>query len=236
MKILANRKIKFLFFIVLLGSPLAALVSTICVCLNGRNAVLWVLLSSASAGIAVLAALYLFFREQNKLMENAIAQIRDYTAGKRNARIACDEEGELYRLFHEVNSLVARLNAHAENEEHSRILMKNTLSDISHQFKTPLAALNIYNGLIQEEAQDEPTIKEFASLSEKELERIGTLVQNLLKIARLDAGTIILEKSPENVSEMMADIGRHFAHRARQERTALTLSGDDGTVLLCDQT
>lgn len=236
MKILANRKIKFLFFIVLLGSPLAALVSTICVCLNGRNAVLWVLLSSASAGIAVLAALYLFFREQNKLMENAIAQIRDYTAGKRNARIACDEEGELYRLFHEVNSLVARLNAHAENEEHSRILMKNTLSDISHQLKTPLAALNIYNGLIQEEAQDEPTIKEFASLSEKELERIGTLVQNLLKIARLDAGTIILEKSPENVSEMMADIGRHFAHRARQERKALTLSGDDGTVLLCDQT
>lgn len=236
MKILANRKIKFLFFIVLLGSTLAALVSTICVCLNGRNAVLWVLLSSASAGIAVLAALYLFFREQNKLMENAIAQIRDYTAGKRNARIACDEEGELYRLFHEVNSLVARLNAHAENEEHSRILMKNTLSDISHQLKTPLAALNIYNGLIQEEAQDEPAIKEFASLSEKELERIGTLVQNLLKIARLDAGTIILEKSPENVSEMMADIGRHFAHRARQERTALTLSGDDGTVLLCDQT
>ena len=148
MKILANRKIKFLFFIVLLGSPLAALVSTICVCLNGRNAVLWVLLSSASAGIAVLAALYLFFREQNKLMENAIAQIRDYTAGKRNARIACDEEGELYRLFHEVNSLVARLNAHAENEEHSRILMKNTLSHISHQLKTPLPALNIYNGLI----------------------------------------------------------------------------------------
>ena len=176
------------------------------------------LLSSASAGIAVLAALYLFFREQNKLMENAIAQIRDYTAGKRNARIECDEEGELYRLFHEVNSLVARLNAHAENEEHSRILMKNTLSDISHQLKTPLAALNIYNGLIQEEAQDEPTIKEFASLSEKELERIGTLVQNLLKIARLDAGTIILEKSPENVSEMMADIGRHFALWARQER------------------
>ena len=72
--------------------------------------------------------------------------------------------------------------------------------------------------------------------TEKELERIGTLVQNLLKIARLDAGTIILEKSPENVSEMMADIGRHFAHRARQERKALTLSGDDGTVLLCDQT
>lgn len=236
MKILANQKIKFLFFIVLLASALSALVSAVFVCLDGRNAVLWVLLSSSSAGIAALAALYLYFREQNKLMENAIAQIRDYTAGNRDARIECDEEGELYRLFHEVNSLVARLNAHAENEEHSRILMKNTLSDISHQLKTPLAALNIYNGLIQEEAQDDPAIKEFVSLSEKELERIGTLVQNLLKIARLDAGTIILEKSPENVSEMMAGIGRHFAHRARQERKTFTLSGDEGAVLLCDQT
>ena len=36
--------------------------------------------------------------------------------GDRDARIECDDEGELYRLFQEVNSLVSILNAHAENE------------------------------------------------------------------------------------------------------------------------
>ena len=65
-----------------------------------------------------------------------------------------------------------------------------------------VAALNIYNGIIQGEAKELPTIQEFSQLSEQELDRIETLVQSLLKITKLDAGTIILEKSLENVSEL----------------------------------
>ena len=75
-----------------------------------------------------------------------------------------------------------------------------------HQLKTPLAALNIYNGIIQGEAKELPTIEEFSQLSEQELDRIETLVQSLLKITKLDAGTIILEKSLENVSELAKNI------------------------------
>ena len=64
--------------------------------------------------------------------------------------IECDDEGDLYRLFHEVNSLVTILNAHAENEGCAKAFMKDNISDISHQLKTLLAALNIYNGLMQQ--------------------------------------------------------------------------------------
>ena len=39
--------------------------------------------------------------------------------------------------------------------------LRNTISDISHQLKTPLVALNIYNGILQGEAENLPTIKEF---------------------------------------------------------------------------
>ena len=95
--------------------------------------------------------------------------------------------------------------------------MKNTISDISHQLKTPLAALNIYNGLLQDEDVELSTVKEFANLSEQELDRMETLVQNLLKITRLDAGTVVLEKAMENVADMMRDMELHFAYRVRQE-------------------
>ena len=130
-------------------------------------------------------------------------------------RDRCDDEGELYRLFHAVNSLAAVLNAHADNRLREKEFLKNTISDISHQLKTPLAALNIYNGLLQDEDVDPSLVKEFADLSEQELDRIETLVQNLLKITKLDAGSIMIEKETENVADMMGDIELHFAYRAR---------------------
>ena len=126
------------------------------------------------------------------------------------------------------------MNAHAENEGKAKQFLKNTISDISHQLKTPLAALNIYNGLLQGEAEELPTIKEFATLSEQELDRIERLVQNLLKIIKLDAGSIVIEKAPENVADMMNDIELHFAYRAKQEQKEIVLSGAENISLLCD--
>lgn len=66
------------------------------------------------------------------------------------------------------------------------------ISGISHQLKTSLAALNIYNGILQGETEDLPELQEFVSLSEKELERMETLVQNLLKITKLGKGTLFV--------------------------------------------
>ncbi len=182
-----------------------------------------------------MAACYSYFKKQNQVMEQAVSHIHAYLDGDRNARIACDEEGELYRLFHSVNSLAAVLNAHADNELREKEFLKNTISDISHQLKTPLAALNIYNGLLQDGDMELCAVKEFADLSEQELDRIETLVQNLLKITRLDAGAIVLEKTTENVADMMRDMEMHFAYRARQEKKEIILSGPDHVSLFCDR-
>ncbi len=86
-----------------------------------------------------------------------------------------------------------------------------------------------------EKAQELPEIMEFAELSEQELDRIETLVQNLLKIARLDAGTVVLEKYEEHVADMMAHIERRFAYRAQKEGKRLELYGEDGIRLFCDR-
>ncbi|MFR0978056.1 MAG: sensor histidine kinase [Holdemania filiformis] len=236
MKILVDSKIKHLFYTVALIFFSFLLLSFFLFTLDITQTAGISLILFLMTGIAVVGVMFLYFNDQYKTMENAISQIKDYTAGNPAARIECDKEGELNRLFHEVNALVAILNAHAENEERAKRFMKDTLSDISHQLKTPLAALNIYNGIIQQEAGDAESIQEFAALSEQELERIETLVQNLLKITKLDAGTIVLEKTVENVSELMAQIERRFAFQACQEGKTLTFSGDESLTLLCDRT
>ena len=235
MKILINKKIKSLFCRILMCILVFAVIAIVLMNIAAQNSAIYIFLCSLCMAVVILIFCYGYFKEQHMIIENAAAQITDYIGGDQDARIQCDDEGELYRLFHEVNSLVSILNAHAENELRAKEFLKNTIADISHQLKTPLAALNIYNGILQGEAENSPTVQEFIDLSEQELERIETLVQNLLKIAKLDAGTIVIEKAEENITEMMDSVERNFAFRATQEEKKMILSGDDDISLLCDR-
>lgn len=236
MKLFVNPKIKSLFVNILSCIFVVILISALLVGFEVKNAALCIMIFCLCMGIAILILCYRYFNEQHKIMENAISQITAYISGSKDITIECNDEGELYRLFHEVNSLVAILNAHVENEKNIKKFLRNTISDISHQLKTPLAALNIYIGLIQDEAKGLPTIQEFSQLSEQELDRIETLVQNLLKITKLDAGTIVLEKSLENIYELAENVKKHFLFRAEQEGKEISLSGNEEITFLCDRT
>ena len=235
MKIFANKEIKKLFLAVSVIWVAFLLLTQGFLWLCYQRFSLFLLLVFVLAGGAILAVGCSYFKKQNQVMEQAVSQLQAYLDGDHNARIECDDEGELYRLFHTVNSLAAVLNAHADNELREKEFLKNTISDISHQLKTPLAALNIYNGLLQDGDMELSAVKEFADLSEQELDRIEILVQNLLKITKLDAGAIVLEKTTENVADMMRDIELHFAYRARQEKKEIILSGSDHLSLFCDR-
>ena len=235
MKIFVNKDIKHFFLAIMVVLVNFLVLTEVLIWVLYEKFSFWVLLLSLLTTFAILMVCFLYFLRQNKMLEDAVSQINSYLAGNVNARIECDDEGELYRLFHSINSLAAVLNAHAANEAREKEFLKNTISDISHQLKTPLAALNIYNGLLQDEDIEVSSVKEFAGLSEQELDRIETLVQSLLKITRLDAGAIVLEKNTENVADMMRDIELHFAYRARQEKKEIILSGSDHLSLFCDR-
>ena len=235
MKIFANKEIKKLFLAVSVIWVASLLLTQGFLWLCYQRFSLFLLLVFVLSGGAILAVGCSYFKKQNQVMEQAVSQLQAYLDGDHNARIECDDEGELYRLFHTVNSLAAVLNAHADNELREKEFLKNTISDISHQLKTPLAALNIYNGLLQDGDMELSAVKEFADLSEQELDRIEILVQNLLKITKLDAGAIVLEKTTENVADMLRDVELHFAYRAKQEHKELVLSGPEEVLLFCDR-
>lgn len=230
MRIFTDERVKKLFVIIFCIMAFFIIVSQLMVDFS-----LPLLMVSLLAMIGIAIACGWYFYRQNRMIEDAVNHINAYLDGDTDARIDCDWEGDLYKLFHAVNTLAAVLNAHAENELRSKEFLKNTISDISHQLKTPLAALNIYNGLLQGEAEENSTLKEFTALSEQELDRIEMLVQNLLKITRLDAGTILFKKSPETVSGIVHDVAMHFAYRAEHEQKEIILSGADDIMLVCDR-
>lgn len=235
MKIMTDKITKALFIAILSLISVFVVISVVLIGFEFTNADIYIFICSLCMGLLILMACYIYLKVQNKIIADASAKITQYISGNQNVRIECDEEGELNKLFHKINSLASTLNAHAENELKSKEFLKDTISDISHQLKTPLTALNIYNGILQDESENFPAIQEFAQLSEQELDRIETLVQNLLKITKLDAGTIVIDKKMENISEIMESVKRHFSFRAEKEGKEISLSGDRDIDLLCDR-
>lgn len=235
MNIFTNKDIRNFFILIscILGGFIV--LSQFITGLFGSTTNLVVLILALLISVCILGVCFLYFRKQHRIIEDAITQINLYLSGETDARIDCDQEGSLYKLFHAVNTLATALDAHAAKEQKVKEFLKDTISDISHQLKTPLAALTIYNGLLQDETDDIAAMREYAVKSEKEIDRIAILVQNLLKITKLDAGSIIIEKSPENIADMINDVYQHFEFRAKGEQKTILLSGPDNTLLFCDR-
>lgn len=235
MSVFTNKVIKRLFILLACAFGVFIVLSQLYFWLSYGMPNMILLLLSLFLAASVFISCYLYFHRQQQMIEKAISQINLFISGDRDARIESGSEGSLYKLFHEVNTLATTLNAHAVREQNTKDFLKNTISDISHQLKTPLAALAIYTSLLQDECEDKTSVCEFALKSEKEIERIEMLVQNLLKITRLDAGSIIMDKHIENISDMMNDLTSHFETRAAQEHKEIVLSGSTDAMLLCDR-
>ena len=98
--------------------------------------------------------------------------------------------GAVYVLFDRINNMASSLKSKQESEQSTKEFLKNIISDISHQLKTPLAALSTYTEIILDEPENTEAVRTFAEKSEAAEERMKTLISFILKIAKLDAGGI----------------------------------------------
>ena len=141
MKVFANREIRILFRTVLAVWAVALALTQGIVWHTTHIFSFGLLLVFLLLGGCLWGVLFRYFQRQSALLEQAVQQIQSCLDGNPDARLDCDREGELYRLFHSVKALVAVLSAHADNEQLEKRFLKNTIADISHQLKTPLLAL-----------------------------------------------------------------------------------------------
>lgn len=140
----------------------------------------------------------------------------------------------MVRLFHNVNEMAAILSAHAENQKQTKEFLQSIISDVSHQIKTPLAALKMYHEIIISHKEDSETVQSFSEKSQREIKRMEDVIYTLLKLARLDAGIIQMEKNEENLSVLMQDVMERFETWAEQDHKQIVLSGGSDVTLVCD--
>lgn len=184
--------------------------------------------------LAVFLTVWIYIRRQNKAIAKADTVITWFLSGDTGQRIDSEETGDWYSLFHRINELASILSAQAEHEKQTREFLQGMISDVSHQLKTPLAALKMYDEIMAQEGTDRKAIHAFSQKSLREIRRVEDVVYMLLKIARLDAGTVRMEKAEENMEMLLKDVTERFEMLAAQEAKEIVLSGSSDVSLYCD--
>nr|WP_243417557.1 HAMP domain-containing sensor histidine kinase [Mediterraneibacter glycyrrhizinilyticus] len=171
---------------------------------------------------------------QHRAINVAENTINNFLEGDTLSRIECSQDGDWYSLFHSINEMASILSAHAENQKQTKEFLQDIISDVSHQIKTPLSALKMYHEIIESHKDDATTVSSFTEKSQREIKRMEDVIYTLLKLARLDAGIIQMEKVPENLTVLMQDVLERFETWAEREHKTITLSGKEDVVISCD--
>lgn len=184
--------------------------------------------------IAIIFAVILFLNRREKLYYDAEKIIANYNEGDYSRSLPSNETGTVYRVFADVENLAKALKAKNEAESKTKEFLKSMISDVSHQLKTPIAAITMYNEIIADEPSNAEAVKEFSEKSRRSIERIEKLIKTILKIARLDTKSVVFERRKYAASEIIAQSVEQLATRARVEKKTITVSGDTEALINCD--
>ena len=176
----------------------------------------------------------LFLYRRERLYRKSENIIKDYIDGNYTVHLPQSNEGNIYQLLASVDQLATMLQAENDTEQKTKEFLKNTISDISHQLKTPLSALMMYQEIIENEPDNPETVKEFSFKIGTALKRIEQLIQSMLKITRIDAGSIYFEKSNYSISNILNHAINELTTRADNEKKEIVIDGDLEQMLYCD--
>lgn len=191
---------------------------------------------SAAAWLSVflMSGVFMFLWKRDRLYQKAESIMQQYIAEDFSGHLPQSNEGTIYQMFSAMDQFATMLQARGEARQKEKEFLKSTISDISHQLKTPLAALTMYQEIIAGESDNPDTIRVFSEKMGISLKRIKQLIEAMLKITRLDAGGIVFEQQKNPVYEVVSHGINELKLRAKQENKEIVLKGDRNQTVSCD--
>ena len=110
-------------------------------------------------------------------------------------------EGDVAVLANELSKMVSRLSRTRDQLSRERNALADSLADVSHQIRTPLAAITLMLPVV-ERADDARERKRAVRELESMIERVSWLVTTLLKIAKVDAGAMHVERREVSAADV----------------------------------
>lgn len=145
-----------------------------------------------------------------------------------------NKEDDISNLKNDIYKMTIKLKEQAEISIKEKQNLENVLSDISHQLKTPLTSMYVINDLLKEDI-DLSKKKELLFKNKNQLTRIEWLVTSLLKISRLDSGTVVLKKDEVNISYLIEKTLEPLLIPIELKNITLKQKIDSNLTLICDE-
>ncbi len=182
MKIFRNPEFKWLFAVVFAVGVVACLIAFAADVKFG-----FLMLSVCAVFLVILyISAYLRYKKISSLALN----IDKILHGDESVPLDKYSEGELAILQSEINKMTVRLREQQQRLINDKVYLSDSIADISHQIRTPLTSMNLLVSFLDDEQMTAERRRQVIHELYDLLSRIDRLITSLLKISKLDAGTV----------------------------------------------
>lgn len=130
------------------------------------------------------------------------------------------EEGDLPLLRFQFNQMAERLKNTLTRLGQEKVLLKNLISDISHQLKTPLSSSLMFHDFLIEDPNMDNRL-DFINKSKQQLERIHWLIKELLNLSKLESGIIQFNKSNSAIHSTVEEVILSLQQKSKKKNITI---------------
>ena len=186
--------------------------------------VLWLVVVAAAVLVMSLIVSHLFTRPISALS----AGMSQMTKGDFSGRVQVRGKSEFAQLASTFNMMCDRL----ESLDKSR---NQFVSNASHELKTPLSTMKILiESLIYQEPMDEDMCREFLGDVNKEIDRLNSVINDLLTLVSMDSGEARMNMNKASLTDMLNETMRRLQPLSRERGIEMSAAVAQGVIVCCD--
>lgn len=186
--------------------------------------------------ILILSIIFFKYNQSESKKINEITKyIEEINRGNYRLNIEENTEDELSILKNELYKITVMLKEVAENSQKDKTTLKDSLSDISHQIKTPITSILIMlDNILSDENMPEDIKKDFIKDIKREIVNIKFLVESILKLSKIDSNSIKFIKKEVFIKDIINEAVKNVSMLSELKNIEIIVSGDDSIKTICD--
>jgi signal transduction histidine kinase len=186
---------------------------------SARRSLGLLIISALLVSLGMGAVGYYLARTLAGPIENLTQTAASLSRGEYDARVVAPEEPqELYRLANAFNIMAERMQAYVHE-------LRTFVANASHELRTPLTSIKLRVEALRNGALDDPPVTDrFLAEIESEVDRLGSMVNDMLDLSRIEGGLTSEQQVPVDLELIVNDVYETFRVRAHRASIHLVCS------------